>query len=398
MAVTVDYYKELELDRSWDEKTIREKLKDLQKVWTKRQSACNDKEQLLIIDKIQEMIENAFRFLTKAIKREKYDEELEKAYKNGTIKDNFEEKLKDLVSQAKAYYRKGNIKAATQVAQEAVDGEVNDPDAYDILARCYFEVSKYDGALDTVDRGIDIFKDDMQLHWLGARISTVGKQDYDEAQQRINRMLEIKPESPLAHSEQIYMHLRKGDEELAFKEIDTYIESHPNNEAFKKSVAYDLNNYSNKCLYNDTAQNTSYIADKKSYDEYLRLNKKAVEVYDDEYTNNRLEHAKFFGKKKWNSWNEESIKALTLYGLIFLVLFWPLGLLFLAMDITLVYFSFRPYWQINKTYVTGRMGTLETIINRLGDYMSSFARGLFGFLVRLVKAIIYLFFEIIKRA
>ena len=30
MAVTVDYYKELELDRSWDEKTIREKLKDLQ--------------------------------------------------------------------------------------------------------------------------------------------------------------------------------------------------------------------------------------------------------------------------------------------------------------------------------------------------------------------------------
>ena len=396
MAVTVDYYKELELDRSWDEKTIREKLKDLQKVWTKRQSACNDKEQLLIIDKIQEMIENAFRFLTKAIKREKYDEELEKAYKNGTIKDNFEEKLKDLVSQAKAYYRKGNIKAATQVAQEAVDGEVNDPDAYDILARCYFEVSKYDGALDTVDRGIDIFKDDMQLHWLGARISTVGKQDYDEAQQRINRMLEVKPESPLAHSEQIYMHLRKGDEELAFKEIDTYIESHSNDEAFKKSVAYDLNNYSNKCLYNDTAQNTSYIADKKSYDEYLRLNKKAVEVYDDEYTNNRLEHAKFFGKKKWNSWNEESIKALTLYGLIFLVLFWPLGLLFLAMDITLVYF--RPYWQINKTYVTGRMGTLETIINRLGDYMSSFARGLFGFLVRLVKAIIYLFFEIIKRA
>lgn len=393
MAVTVDYYKELELDRSWDEKTIREKLKDLQKVWTKRQSACNDKEQLLIIDKIQEMIENAFRFLTKAIKREKYDEELEKAYKNGTIKDNFEEKLKDLVSQAKAYYRKGNIKAATQVAQEAVDGEVNDPDAYDILARCYFEVSKYDGALDTVDRGIDIFKDDMQLHWLGARISTVGKQDYDDAQQRINRMLEIKPESPLAHSEQIYMHLRKGDEELAFKEIDTYIESHPNDEAFKKSVAYDLNNYSNKCLYNDTAQNTSYIADKKSYDEYLKLNKKAVEVYSDEYTNNRLEHAKYFGKKEWNSWNEESIKALTLYGIIFFFASNSLGLLLLTMDIILVYFSFRPYWQINKTYVTGRMGTLETIINRLGGYMASFARGLFKLIINFFKAIIYLVFR-----
>ena len=172
-----------------------------------------------------------------------------------------------------------------------------------------------------------------------------------------------------------------------------HIESHPNDEAFKKSVAYDLNNYSNKCLYNDTAQNTSYIADKKSYDEYLKLNKKAVEVYSDEYTNNRLEHAKYFGKKEWNSWNEESIKALTLYGIIFFFASNSLGLLLLTMDIILVYFSFRPYWQINKTYVTGRMGTLETIINRLGGYMASFARGLFKLIINFFKAIIYLVFR-----
>ena len=51
MNVTVDLYKELQLDRSWDEKTIRKKIKDLNKFWVKREAACNDKEQLLIIDK-----------------------------------------------------------------------------------------------------------------------------------------------------------------------------------------------------------------------------------------------------------------------------------------------------------------------------------------------------------
>ena len=49
MTVTYDLYKRLELDRSWDEKTIKARLKEIQKMWTMRQSACNDKEQLMII-------------------------------------------------------------------------------------------------------------------------------------------------------------------------------------------------------------------------------------------------------------------------------------------------------------------------------------------------------------
>lgn len=384
MVVTVDFYKELQIDRSWDEKTIRNHLKTMQKLWTQRQGACNDKEQLLIIDKIQSTIEEAFRFLTKVIKRKQYDAGLEKAYKDGTIIDDVEEKLQGLVAQAKAYYKKGKIKSAAQVAMEAIKGKVNDPEAYEILARCYWDAKQYDNALLAVDKGIAKFKENIQLHWLGARISTNGKKNFDESQKRINRILEIAPENPLGYTEQIYMHLRKGEEELAFQEIDTYVEAHPTNEEFKKFVAYDLNYYSNKCLYNDQAQNTAYIADKRSYEDYLRLNKKAVELYEDEHTINRLEHAKFFGKKEWNSWNEESIKTLTIYGIIFTILLWPFGLFLLAMDAVLVYFSFRPYWQINKTYLTGQMGAMETLINRAGNYLAIFARWFLGFLIKLV--------------
>ena len=87
------YSKELEIDRAWDEKTIRTYLKGIQKIWTQRQGATNDKEQLLLIDKVLKMIEDAYRFLTKAIKRQQYDQALELAYKAGKIRDVAEEKL-----------------------------------------------------------------------------------------------------------------------------------------------------------------------------------------------------------------------------------------------------------------------------------------------------------------
>lgn len=45
MDISEDLYKELEIDRAWDEKTIRTYLKGIQKIWTQRQGATNDKEQ-----------------------------------------------------------------------------------------------------------------------------------------------------------------------------------------------------------------------------------------------------------------------------------------------------------------------------------------------------------------
>lgn len=384
MTVTYDLYKELDLDRAWDEKGIKNRLKEIQKFWTLRQSATNDKEQLLIIDKILNAVEDGYRFLIKAIKRKQYDEALDKAYKDGVIKDEKEQEMKTLLEQAMAYYRKGNIKLAAQCAQEAIEGNINDPKAYDLLASCQFNMQNYPKAMDTIDAGVAIYSDDLHLHWLGARIATVGMQDYENAQARVNKLIELAPDKSLGYSEQIFLHLRKGDEELAFQEIDSYIAKHPSDERFKQNVAYDLDTYSNKCYYYDAAQNASFIADKKSYEECLRLRSKAVEIYSDEHTQNRLEDAKYFGMKKWNSWNLESIKSLSIYGVIFLFLMWPVGLIFLVIDAALIYFSFRPYWQINKTYVTGKMGTAEHFVSTLGDAAAQAGGWLLRFIVKFV--------------
>lgn len=396
MDVTVDLYKELEIDRAWDEKSIRNHLKGLQKLWTQRQGATNDKEQLLLIDKILKHIEYGYRYLTKALKRKQYDQALEIAYKAGKIIDEAEEKLNNILDQAREYYRKGKIQLAAKFAQEAVDGKVNDPSAYELLARCYFDVNSYEKAVNIIDQGLSIFDDNVNLHWLGARMATIGTKNYEDAQRRVNALIALNPEISIGHSEQVHLHLRSGNESLAFEEIDSYIAAHPDDDGFKRGVAYDLDAYSNTCYYYDAAQNASFIADKESYNKCLMLRSKATEIFDDEHTQNLLESAKFYGKKEWNDWNMESIKSLALYGSIFVGLdilvksglFFGIGFCLYTVMGILIYFSFRPYWQINKTYVTGEMGTVEKIINRVGEQSAKIAVLMLQALWKMVELII----------
>ncbi|MBS6279560.1 MAG: hypothetical protein KH449_01985 [Lachnospiraceae bacterium] len=388
MVVTYDLYKELELERAWDEKTIKSTLKEIQRLWTKRQSACNDKEQLMLIENVLTKVGEGFKYLVKSLKRKEYDIALDKAYKNGQIKDETEAKMKSLIEEAKQYYRKGNIKLAAQCAAEAIEGKINDPAAYDLLARCYFDMQEYGKALKTLDAGTEIYTDNLDLYWLGARIATVGTQDYADAQQRVNKLIELAPDRSVGHSEQVYLHLHKGDENLAFQEIDTYIEAHPEDENFKRRAAYDINSYSNSCYYYDKAQNATFIANKESYEKCVKLRTKAAEIFKDEYTQKQLEDAQYFGKKEWNSWNIESIKSLSIYGLILLFIFPYVGVPLLIIDALLIYFSFRPYWQINKSYVTGEMGELERIISSIGDYAARFGGWFIRFLWNAAIAIL----------
>lgn len=378
--VSVDLYKELELDRSWDIKTIQQRLKQLQKMWMRRQSSTTDTDQLKLITTVMNNIENAFKCFRKEAKRKAYDLALDQAYKAGRIKDEIAEKLNTILDKARAYYRKGNIQFATQFAQEAVDGKINDPDAYELLAVCHHTAGEYEKAVEAVDQGLEIFSDNVKLTWLGARINTYGLKDYDEAQRRINRLIEIAPNNSLGYSEQVYMHLRKNEEALAFQEIDAYIAAHPDDTQYNKTVAYDLDEYSNDCFYHEEATDSYFIADKDAYDKCVKLRRKACEIYSDEITQERLARAEFYGQKEFDDWNMESVKGLAIFGGIFVLLgmaspaFMVIGLLLLAAMGGLIYYSFRPYWQINKTYVTGQTGTGETIAHEAGPVLVRTAR------------------------
>lgn len=104
-----------------------------------------------------------------------------------------------------------------------------------------------------------------------------------------------------------------------------------------------------------------------------------MEIFDDEHTRDRLENAQYYGRKEWNDWNMPAIKSLALYGTIFAMLglaandLFVVALILYAIMGVLIYFSFRPYWQINKSYITGQMRTLEKIVNKVGELSAKVA-------------------------
>lgn len=382
MTITMDLYKQLALERSWNEVKIRDVVKKRQNQWVKRRNACNDKDQLLLIDKMMDILEQAFRYLTKTENRKRYDKALDEAYKNGTIKDETEEKLKSVLEQAIEYYKKGNIKLAVQYVQKAIEGKVNDPRAWDTLARCYIDMGDYENALGAVDDGLKIFEDNIKLNWLGARIATIGTMDYDDAQRRINRLIEIAPDRSIGHAEQIYLHFSKGNEELAFQEIDRYIEEHPKDDDFKKHAAYDVINFSNTSFVRDPQSETYIIADKKGYERCLKMREKAQEIYQDDYISQQVEKVRYYGTLEFNEDNKTDLLWMYgVFGYVFISLImisfgganpeelFQIGLLCLALSIPpviLTIVSFRPYWQLNRIYITGNPGILETVVVAIG--------------------------------
>lgn len=383
MEISIDLYKELALERTWDEKKIRESLKGIQKQWIRKRNACNDKNQLLLIEKVMVAVEQAFRYLTKPVMRKQYDKSLEEAYKKGIIKDEQETKMNSVLDQALEYYKKGNIKLAVEYAQEAINGNVNNPLAWDTLARCYYIMENHGKALDTVDAGLKIFTDNIELNWLGARIATVGTHSYEDAQKRINRLIEIAPDRSVGYAEQIFLHLSNDNEELAFQEIDKYIEAHPQDNEFKRNVAYDVIHFSNSSFIQDPQSETYIIADKNGYERCLKMREKAFAIYKDDFTEQQVDRVRYYGTLEFNKDNTNDL--LWMYG-IFLYVFvgtvmstlagsleageilgWSILCLALAAPpILLTIVSFRPYWQLNRIYLTGDPGLLEKTVVQIG--------------------------------
>ncbi len=357
----IDYYKVFELDRSWNEKTLRKKLGKWQSMFMHRQNTTYDKEDLNEINQTLDIIDKAIECLSNVNTRRKYDKELDKAYQEGMINDEVEEQARDALEKAKQFFAKGQLQVAVRFALEAINNKVNDPNAYKILARCYYDLGDYFSSIETIDKGLTIYTDNEYLLWLSARINTITER-YDVAQQKINRMLELNPNSSQAHAEQIYFYMYVGEEDIAFQQIDQYIAQHPEDTRFRQETAYNLISFTTNYYFEDIETESLVIIDKVFYTKCVTLCQKAYSLYQDEHTNRNLERAEFFGRREFNKNNSYDLKWL--WGVCILSLFISPNALgyYLIPAVLLTIVSFRPYWQINRIYYTGERGWFETIV------------------------------------
>lgn len=95
-----------------------------------------------------------------------------------------------------------------------------------------------------------------------------------------------------------------------------------------------------------------------------------------------------------------AIKSLALYGTIFAMLglaandLFVVALILYAIMGVLIYFSFRPYWQINKSYITGQMGTLEKIVNKVGELSAKVAVLTLQIMIKTIGAMLKFAFDL----
>ena len=427
----IDYYVMYSLDRKLDTKEIRKLL--LQKQGEIRSNmsngALNSKE---ILEKLQE----AYQTIAAAVKtfknderRKEYDELLDAAYEAGRIDVASQTMAKELYEELQAMFVRGNYKGVIRKCMEALEENIRDYRLYILLAQSYFALNDIDTSLKKVDEGLNVHQDNMELLRAGARFSNDGKKDYNKAQKYVNRMLEIDAESPLVASEQSYLYLTSGKEDLAYKTIDEYLEKHPNDNEFRRDCAYDLIGYSYSCYTKEPIEGAYVIASEEDYNKCLSTCNKAASLYSDENVQSALENAKYYGTVEFNEENKEHIFWLKVCGIMLMAVgvfasvgffvgiigtifsglgtdtlgnngigmiipYVLLGLMqfyygkkYFSASKKLKQLSYRPYWQINKFIMTGKREPEEEKYMKIGSRVTNAVRLSIKLSIEIIKLV-----------
>lgn len=400
----VDYYQKFRLDPNLSAEEIVAQLRSMQgKRMNQQQMNPFDYEFQAKIEEDLQAFEDAIKIFEKD--KSKYDKELAKAYKEGRISEEVQPVAREFLEELSQLLSMGNYGVLIRRCNEALSNNVKDVRLYHFLAMANYGSDNMRAAFDAITLALTEYPNDFFSLRLGARYSTdVGAYEY--AQGYINRMLEVYPKNPTATSEQCYLYEQMGKEEMAFKLIDEYLEKNPTDEEFRRACAYDLVALSHSFYIEDSSSGSMIIASQEKYEKCLATCNKANEIYRDNMTESVLQNAKFFGQTKYNDENLRHTLALfgggLIYGLLGLSIFHvgpnpgagmmlTLSLLLFYSGIRLTQVSFRPYWQINKFFMTGKRERSEQFYIWIGNIFAFYLKWSFKISIWIFTFIMLLF-------
>lgn len=400
----IDYYAVYTLDRKLSAKEIKKSLRSIQGDICENMSSgsLNSDENMAKLQTAFNMVADALKIFKDEEKKKKYDIQLDEAYRQGILKTEEQKMAEDLYAEIEAMFLKGNYRGAAKQCNDALNNNIHDAKIYGLLARSYYALREVDRSLRTVADGVKIHPEDMELLKIGARFYNEGKNDYNAAQNYINQMLSLDEDNKFANAEQIYLYLCSGKSELAYQNMDEYIEKHPCDNEFRRTCAYDLIGYSYHYYTKDPNSGSYVLISKEAYENCVEVCSKAASVYSDDTIKECLEYARNFGKIEFNEDNKENILWLAIAGVMYftsglfsyigcitefyregffaalgvflfssLVVALGVGVLYSAVQLRSV--SYRPYWQIYKYYLTGEREKKEKFYIKIGkifaDYM-----------------------------
>lgn len=373
----VDYYQVLNLDKMLKTKELRKVLIAEQEKWSNRTNTPSDSKIMSDAKKMLEIVRDALRTLGKEDKRKKYDEEWEARKEQGLLNTQASAEATNIVERAIKYYQEGNLELAERFAREALQSDVTNYDAYDVLTETLFDGKKYDSAVQTVTTALERFQDqNTQLLLLEkiARYNYIGTKNFGAAQDAVNKMVEMG--SYMGSVKQVLLYLFMGKEEQAKAEIQKYISEHAESTAFRREVAHGMYGYATLQTYVMDKSNKAYaIISKESAEENLRLATEAKRLVEDDLTKNWLDDAQYHLTKVFNSDNKLGVILwwVLVVGSISIATIdiatgLQLGIVCLALAIFITVGSFEPVWSYERKALTGKRGFVGILCDLLGRY------------------------------
>ena len=389
----MDYYRLYGIDRAWKAKDIVKAIRKEQADARAHMAAlpAGDEETFKKVQKMfNEASEAIKRFKTEEKKRE-YDQLLDEAYRTGQIDMEAQKRAEGLIEEIEAMFVKGNYQAVVKACDDALNRKMYDEKLFSYKARSCSFIGEQSNAFKSIDDGLEMYPSSIDILSTGARLYNVSKNDFDMAQKMINRMFEVEDDNKWANIEQIYLYLMFDKEDLAYKDIDGYLNRHPQDSEFRRACAHDLVSYTMKFHVQDPDTGVYLLISEESYNKCVEIAEKAIGIYEDDITREALNNIRAFGEIEFNEDNKENIGwsafAAFLYlamGVIsiavvresFVVALLPiaLGALLCYCTYQLYQVSKRPYWQISKYYLTGKREKKEKKYILIGKILSFYMR------------------------
>jgi len=292
-----DYYAMFSLNRELSEKDIKKILSQRQNELVKYRGST-DPNNTEVLNELQEMIEHvrtAITLLTRPEKRKQYDIDLANAVQAGQVNVQVEKEVRDILERARRFFEKGEYERAMSFAQEAIENNSNSEEPYEIISRSYYMMGEYDQAIGTVDKASKVFPSSILLRWLNVRYHIL-IEDYNAAQDMINKALVDFDDHPQFHAEQVYLYGYAEKDDMVESTIREYMEGNPHDMKFRQYAANNLVDIAQQCYLYDSNAEMLLITEEAQYNRCVRLLKLANSIYEDDHIASELEYAEQFGE------------------------------------------------------------------------------------------------------
>ena len=399
----IDYYALYHLTRGADSKEIGKELRKKQGEIKQKMSAgaLNSDEVNKKLMEQDKLIAAAIRIFKSEEKLQEYNAMLDAAIASGTLNTEAQEAAESALEEIERLFLNSNYAAVIKRCRASLAENGANSKLYSWLAQSYFMSGQGDATIATVEDYVKAFPMEGTALDLGVRYYIQVRNDFNKAQEYMNRILEIDESSPLAALDQSYIYLAENNLDMAFQVIDGYVAAHPSDMDFRRDSAYDIIGFCARMYHSVDGSDALFLTSAEEQATCKKLADKAASIYQDPDIQTYVDYTNYMGKIEFNEDNKSIIGWSIFAGVVYLIgaviavgatantrssISSAIGpMLFLILLAAacfvigggLIKVSKRPYWQIYKYELTGEREPMEKTFITLGTLLSGYIKWAF---------------------